>query len=151
MGILGVVLAILGLVVAFIGPLIFGNVAAIIAIVLGVAAGVLGILKRKKEGKGGIAAIVTGILAIILAVIMMTSTQSLVKTLKDEMVEASGEKYQIARKYAGEADTNSGFFGFLSSMLLKAPEEERDQLQKEVGDVLQLLNESMNSTQNKAE
>ena len=151
MGILGVVLAIIGLLIGFIGTVLFGKIAAIIAIVLGVLAGVLGILKRKKEGKGGIAAIVIGILAIILAFIMMTSTQTLVKTLKDEMIKASGDKYQIARKYADQADTDSGFYGFVSSLILKAPEEEQDQLQKELSDVFALLNDSMDGAKDNVE
>ena len=151
MGILGVVLAILGLVVAFFGPILFGDIAAIIAIALGVLAGVLGILKRKKDGKGGIAAIVIGILAIILAVTMMTSTQNLMKGLKDEMVKASGDKYKIARKYASEADTNSGIFGLITSMINKAPEEERDQLQKELSDVFALLSDSLDGAKENVE
>ena len=151
MGILGVVLAIIGLLVALFGTLLFGNACAIASIVLGVLAGVLGILKRKKEGKGGIPAIVIGVLAIILAVTMMTSTQNLMKGLKDEMVKASGDKYQVARKYASEADTNSGIFGLITSMINKAPEEERDQLQKELSDVFSLLSDSLDGTKENVE
>ena len=151
MGILGVILAILGLLVAFFGPILVGNVAGIIAIVLGVLAGVLGFLKRKRDGKGGIGAIVVAVLAIILAIIMMTSTQTWMKSLKDEMVKASGEKYQIARKYADQADTDKGIFGLITSMIEKAPEEDRDQLQKELSDVFALVSDSVNGAQEKVE
>ena len=75
MGILAVILGILAVVCAALATFLFGTAGGILAAVLGAAAIVLGILKRKKDGKGGIGAIVIGALSIILA-LMLAGTWS---------------------------------------------------------------------------
>ena len=70
MGIFGVILGILAVGCAFFATLLFGTAGLIAAIVLALVAAALGILKRKNDKKGGIAAIVIAVLAIVLAVSM---------------------------------------------------------------------------------
>ena len=67
MGIIGVILAILAVVCAAVATLLFGTGGGILAGVLAVVAIILGILKKKKDGKGGVAAIVIGVLAVLMA------------------------------------------------------------------------------------
>ncbi len=63
-GILGIVAAALG----FFATFLFGTVGGIVAGVFAVLAIVLGILKKKKEGKGGIAGTVIGAVALVLTI-----------------------------------------------------------------------------------
>lgn len=65
----------------------FGTIGGIAAGVLAAAAVVLGILKRKKDRKGGIASIVIGALAIILTVVMMDVSSNIFKILHEKAVE----------------------------------------------------------------
>ena len=65
--IIGVILAILAVVCAAVATLLFGTGGGILAGVLAVVAIILGILKKKKDGKGGVAAIVIGVLAVLMA------------------------------------------------------------------------------------
>ena len=70
---MGIISVILGLLAAACGvgaTFLFGTAGAIIAGVLAVIAIILGIVKRKKDGKGGIPGIVISVLAIILALSM---------------------------------------------------------------------------------
>ena len=75
MGIFGVILALVAVLFALLATFMFGTVGGIVAGVVALVAVALGLLKRKKDGKGGIAAIAIGALAIILA-FSMTSTWS---------------------------------------------------------------------------
>lgn len=151
MGILAVILAILAVVAAFFAPLLFGTVGGVVAIVLGVGAAVLGYLKRKKDGKGGIGTIVIGVLAIVLSITMISATNSLVVKLKDEMIKSTGDKYLVARKYAEKADTGTGFMGFINSMLSNVSEEDKEQLEKELQDMAALVSDSMDGAAEKVE
>lgn len=67
MGILAVILGILAVACAVVATFLFGTVGGVVAGALGVVAIVLSVLKRKKDKKGGIAGIIIGALAIILA------------------------------------------------------------------------------------
>ena len=87
MGILAVILGILAIACAVLGTFMFGTIGGIAAEVLAAAAVVLGILKRKKDRKGGIASIVIGALAIILTVVMMDVSSNIFKTLHEKAVE----------------------------------------------------------------
>ena len=151
MGVLSVVLAILALLVSFFGVVLYGNIAGYIAIALAVVAGVLGFMKRKKDGKGGIPAIVIGVLAIILAFSLIGTTETLVKQLKDEIIKSTGDKYQMTQKYVDKAKTDNGFMGFITSMLADVAPEDREQLEKELSDVAKLINDSRDGAENKVE
>ena len=67
MGILGVILGIVAVLLALLATFLFGTTGMIIAVAVAAVAILLAFLKRKKDKKGGIAAIVIGVLAIILA------------------------------------------------------------------------------------
>lgn len=67
MGIVGVIVGIVAVLAALALTFLFGTVGGIIAGVLGALAVVLGILKRRKDGKGGIVAVVIGAISILMA------------------------------------------------------------------------------------
>ena len=82
-------------------------------------------MKRKKDGKGGIASWILGIAAVIVGFSMMSTTQDLMTKLKDEVVKSAGEKYQVTRKYVDMAETDKGVIGFMNSMLGNVKEEDK--------------------------
>ena len=86
--VLGIVLGILGIVIALLLTLIGGMIAGVIAGVLGLVAVLLGISAH--SGKG-VASIVIGALAIILAVVMTVSTVALFTKLKEEAEQYSDD------------------------------------------------------------
>ena len=67
MGIMAVILGILAALCALLATFLFGTAGGVIAGVLGAVAIVLGILKKKKDGQGGLSGIVIGVLSVILA------------------------------------------------------------------------------------
>ncbi len=87
MGILAVVLGLVAIVCAIFVSLLLGTTGGIIAGVLGVGAVVLGLLKRKKSGKGGIGGIVVGVLAVIMAFSMTNLWSGMFTMLHDKAVE----------------------------------------------------------------
>ncbi len=68
MGVAAVILGIVAAALGFFATFLFGTVGGIVAGVFAVLAIVLGILKKKKEGKGGIAGIVIGAVALVLTI-----------------------------------------------------------------------------------
>ena len=68
MGVAAVILSIVAAALGFFATFLFGTVGGIVAGVFAVLAIVLGILKRKKDGKGGIAGIVIGAVALVLTI-----------------------------------------------------------------------------------
>ena len=64
MGILGVILGIVAVACAVLATALFGTTGCIITVVVAVVAALLGVLKRKKDRKGGIAAIVIAVLTV---------------------------------------------------------------------------------------
>lgn len=87
MGIFGVILGILAVVCAFLATALFGIEGAIVAAVLAVVAILLGVLKRRKDKKGGIAAIVIAVLAIVLTFAMNSAWSNVYKAAHDKAVE----------------------------------------------------------------
>lgn len=67
MGVLSVILGILAILCALLATFLLGTTGCIIACVVAAAAIVLAFLKRNKDGKGGMAGIVIGVLAVIMA------------------------------------------------------------------------------------
>ncbi len=112
MGIGAVILGIVAFVCAFFTTFLFGTVGGVIAGVLAAGAIVLGFLKRKKDGKGGIAAIVIGILAIILA-FSLTGTWSKTFTI----IHEKAVEYKPDGLWAKVSDdVNGGIMGIISKL-----------------------------------
>ena len=142
MSILGVVLGVIGIIAGFVATLIGGWIGGAGAIALGVIAAVLGFFARKKSGKG-MPAMVIGVIAIAIAAIMIPSTQSVMKELKNKLIEkANDAKFDIVSKYAEEADTTTGFVGFVSSMANKVTEEDKKLFEEQTKYLSDLLTET---------
>ncbi len=103
MGVWAVILGILALALALMATLLFGTIGGVIAGVLGIGAIVLGVLKRKKEGKGGIGGIVIGALAIVLAVVLTGTWSGLFSELHEMAVQykPDGLWAQVSEDYSG--------------------------------------------------
>ena len=134
MGILAVVLGLLAIVCSFLATVLFGTTGGIITAVLAAAAIVLGILKRKKDKKGGIPAIVIGILAAILAFSMTSMWSNAFKELHQKAVEykPDGLWAQVSE------NTDGGLMGIISQLptdeaSLNAFVEEMNELNKLTG------------------
>lgn len=112
MGILGVILGIAAVVCALLGTFLFGTTGAIIAAVLAAAAIVLALLKRKKDGKGGIAAIAIAVVAVILAFSMSSTWSNAFKELHKKAVEYKPDSLwaQVSE------DTNNGLMGIIKNL-----------------------------------
>ena len=149
----GIVLGVLALIAAFIAPLMGGWIGGAATIVLAVGALVLGVLSRKKsENKKGMGGIVLGVIAAVLAVVMIVSTSSMMKTMKDKLLDEldkQGSKFPTVAKYAEQADTDTGFIGFINSMAGKVSEEDKAKFEEEAKDLANLLTESSDSSSSK--
>ena len=131
MGVLAVFLGILAVICSFFVTALFGTTGGIITAVLGAAAIVLGVLKRKKDQKGGIPAIVIGVLALILALSMTTMWSNAFKALHQKAVELKpdGLWAQVSEK------TDGGIIGIIRELptddaSLNAFVEEMNELNK---------------------
>lgn len=87
MGILAVILSLLAVVCALLATMLFGTTGGIIAGVLAAVAIALGVYKRVKDKKGGIAAIVIGAIAVVLAFSMTNVTTTMFKTLHEKALQ----------------------------------------------------------------
>ncbi len=112
MGILAVILGILAVVCAAFATFLFGTVGGLIAGVLGAGAVVLGILKRKKDGKGGIGGVVIGVLSIVLA-LSLTGTWS--RAFTELREKALANKPDSLWAQAAE-DTSGGMMGIIKNL-----------------------------------
>ena len=131
MGILAVILGVLAVACSFLVTALFGTTGGIIAGVLAVVAIVLGILKRKKDGKGGIPAIVIGALAVILAFSMTSMWSNAFKELHQKAVELKPDGLWAQ----ASENTNGGLMGIISQLptdeaSLNAFVEEMNELNK---------------------
>lgn len=146
MNVVGVIIGILALIASVIATFIGGWIGGVIAIVLAAIAIALGFAAKKKSENGkGISAIVIGILSVVAAVSMIFATQNMMKTVKDNLLKETnkeGSKFATISKYAELADTNTGFVGFISSMLGKVTEEDKAAFEEESKNLANLLNES---------
>jgi Na+(H+)/acetate symporter ActP len=140
MGIAGIIVGILGLAAALIAILLAGWIGGAVAIVLGIGAIVLGFFARKKNGKGGVGAIVIGVIAALIAAIMIPSTATMMKTVKDNALKKM-DNFPIVSKYAEQADTNTGLYGFIASMATKVTEEDKVAFEEEAKNLAELLKE----------
>lgn len=112
MGILAVILGILAVVCAIIATFLFGTGGGVVAGLLAVGAIVLGVLKRRKDKKGGIAAIVIGVLAIIMAFGLTNVWSGVFSGLHNKAVEykPDGLWAQVSE------NTNGGMIGIISKL-----------------------------------
>ena len=112
MGILAVILGILAVVCAIIATFLFGTGGGVVAGLLAVGAIVLGVLKRRKDKKGGIAAIVIGVLAIIMAFGLTNVWSGVFSELHNKAVEfkPDGLWAQVSE------NTNGGMIGIISKL-----------------------------------
>jgi len=143
-----VILGILGLIASVVATAILGWMGGAVAIVLGAAAIILGLLGRKKKGKGGFGPVVVGVVAVVMSIFMITSVSSMMTTLKDNLLKElnkDGSKYATVSKYAEKADTNTGFVGFISSMAGNVTEEDKDAFEEEIKTLADLAKESTSS------
>jgi len=131
MGIAAVILGIIAIGLAFFATALFGITGGIIAGVLAAVAIILGILKKKKEGKGGIAGIVIGVLAVIMAFAMTNTWSAAFRELHDKAVQykPDGLWAQVSE------NTNGGLMGIVSQLprdeaSLNAFMEEMEELNK---------------------
>ena len=153
MGVCGVILGILGLIAALVATLCFGWIGGVIAILLGALALILGLLKRKKTGNGGIGAVILGALAIVVTAAVIPATHSTMVTLKTNLlkeIDKQESKYAVVTKYVGEADTNVGFIGFITSMAAKVTEEDKAPFEEEIKDLSKLLTEKSDTSNSPA-
>lgn len=112
MGILAAILGILAVVCAIIATFLFGTGGGVVAGLLAVGAIVLGVLKRRKDKKGGIAAIVIGVLAIIMAFGLTNVWSGVFSELHNKAVEykPDGLWAQVSE------NTNGGMIGIISKL-----------------------------------
>ena len=128
--VLGVILGILGIVAALLLFFFVGVVGGIIAGLLGLAAVLIG-LSARKHGKGT-AAVVTGILAIILAVFLTLQSVSFYTGIRDK-AEKYAEEAPLVVKYL-----DNPYLG-LMGIIMNLPQDEGTA--QELVDQLNLIRE----------
>ena len=116
MGILAVILAILAVLCALLATFLFGSSGAVVAAILAVAAIALAVFKRIKTKKGGIAGIVIGVLAIILAFSMNSTWSAAFKSMHEKALELKTEGLWAQ----ASEDTSNGLMGIIN----KLPQDE---------------------------
>lgn len=116
MGILAVILAILAVLCALLATFLFGSSGAVVAAILAVAAIALAVFKRIKTKKGGIAGIVIGVLAIILAFSMNSTWSAAFKSMHEKALELKPEGLWAQ----ASEDTSNGLMGIIN----KLPQDE---------------------------
>ncbi len=110
--VLAVVLGILGILIALFATLLTGIIGGIVAGVLGIAALLIGFFGKKNGGKG-IGGIVTGALAIILAIAMTVSSVRVYQTMKDKAAEYADEFPLVVKTLD---NPSLGMIGMLTNM-----------------------------------
>ena len=138
MGILGVILGLIGLAIALLATMLFGIIGGGIAIVLAALAIVLGIFARKKR-KGGLSAIVIGVIAAVLAVYMTIATINTFKSLRDKAQEHKDIAPHIA-SYCEKPEY--GIMGIIWSLPQDADEATADMISKEIEALNNLYNDT---------
>lgn len=129
MGIFAIILGIVAVLCALFATFLFGTTGIFITLGLAVIAIVLAILKRKRDGKGGIPGIVISVLAIILAICMANVWHTGFQELHKKAVELMPESFwaQVT------TETNSGMMGLFQQM----PKDEAS-LQKMIDEMNEL-------------
>lgn len=112
MAVLGIILGIIAILCAVFATFLFGTVGGIIAGLLGAGAIVLGFLKRKKDGKGGIGAIAVGALSLIMA-ISLTGTWS---TMFSDIHKKAADNMPDSLWAQVSEETNGGLMGIINRL-----------------------------------
>ena len=112
MGILGVIIGILAVVAAVLATFLFGSTGAIITVILAVIAIALGIVKRVKTRKGGIAAIVIAVLAVVLSFGLANNWSNVFKELHNKAVELMPDGMWAQ----ASEDTGHGIMGIIGKL-----------------------------------
>lgn len=134
MGILGVILGILAVACALFATYLFGTAGCVIAAVLAAVAILLGVLKRRKDHKGGIAAIVVAALAVVIALGLTNTWSNMFRELHNKAVE-----YKPDGLWAQASENNNaGLMGIISKLpsddaSMNALVEEMNELNKLTG------------------
>ena len=133
MGVVGVIIGIVGILCALMSTFLYGYIGCIVSVVIAIAAIVLGILKRKNAKKGGIAAIVTGAVALLLAIVMTSAWSSVFTKLHEAAMtyKPDGLWAKISE------DTSKGLMGMIKDLptdeaSLQAYVDEMNELNKEI-------------------
>ncbi len=110
MGVAGIIIGVLALICVLVATFLLGSTGAIITAVLAAVAIVLAILKRTKDKRGGIPAIIIGVLAIVLAFSMSNAWSRAFSDLHQKALtyKPDGLWAQVSE------DTNGGFLGIIS-------------------------------------
>ncbi|MBQ9324603.1 MAG: hypothetical protein IJ246_02415 [Clostridia bacterium] len=116
MGILGVILGILAVLCALLATFLFGTTGTVIAVVLAAAAIILAVVKRSKDKKGGIPAIVIAVFAVILAFSMSSAWSKVFSDMHKTAVEFKPDGLWAQ----ASEDSSGGLFGIIK----KLPQDE---------------------------
>ncbi len=97
---------------ALLATFLFGSTGGVITAIVAVVAIALAVFRRVKTKKGGIAAIVISVLAIILSIAMTNTTATMFKMLHEKAVEfkPDGLWAQVSEDY------NSGMMGIVRNL-----------------------------------
>ena len=112
MGILSVILAILAVASSFLATMLFGSTGGIITLIVAALAIALGVFKRIKDKKGGIAGIAIGVLAVVLAFSMTNVWSRAFKDLHDKAVALKPDGLWAQ----ASEDTNNGLMGIVNKL-----------------------------------
>ena len=112
MGIIGVILGIIAILSGLLATFIFGTTGLIITLVLAAAAIALGIIKRVRSNKGGIPAIVIGVLALLIGFGANSFWGTMFHELHDRAVEYMPDG--LWAQYT--EDYTHGIMGILSNL-----------------------------------
>ena len=113
----GIVLGIVGMAVALLMTLLFGVIAGAVAGCLGIIAALLG-MSARRHGSRGTGAVVSGILALVLAVTLSFASVSMMKELRETAVKSG-----VAPTLIQYMD--NPYLG-LSSVVVKAASDSKD-------------------------
>ena len=112
MGIISVILGLLAAACGVAATFMFGTAGAIVAGVLAVIAIILGIVKRKRDGKGGIPAVVISVLAIVLTIAMTGLWSNTFSALHEKAVKVKPDGLWAK----ATENNNGGLYGIISQL-----------------------------------
>ena len=106
------ILGIPAVVCAGLATFLFGTTGCIVTVVLAVVAILLGVLKRRKDRRGGIAAIVIAVLAVIIALGLTNTWSNMFRELHNKAVENMPDGLWAQ----ASDDANGGLMGVISKV-----------------------------------
>ena len=112
MGIVGVIVAIRAVACSVLATALFGAEGGIVTAILAVIAIMLGILKRRKDKKGGIAAIVIAVLALVMAFGLTNFWAGTYRTMHEKALELKPDGLWAK----ASEETNHGIMGIIKNL-----------------------------------